>query len=107
MDELQRVIGLIREKWQDTKIIVRGDSAYAREEIMNFCEYQQGVDYVIAMATNRQLKLRATNVIAKAINDYEQILEPVIELMDSLFALDEDLEIVGKIVPNSTWFRSL
>ncbi len=107
LDELERIIGLIREKWQDTQILVRGDSAYAREEIMNFCEYQQGVDYVIAMATNRQLKLRAADVIAKAINDYEQRLEPVIELMDSLFSKNEDLEIVEKIVPDSTWFRSL
>lgn len=107
LDELQKVIGLIREKWQDTKIIVRGDSAYAREEIMNFCENQVGVDYVIAMATNPQLKLRAADVIAKTINDYEQKLEPVIELMDSLFYKNEDLEIVGKIVPNSTRERSL
>ena len=87
MDELQRVIKLIREKWLDTKILVRGDSAYAREEIMDFCENQVGVDYVIAMGTNRQLKLRAADVITKAINDYEQRLEPVIELMDSLFSL--------------------
>ena len=107
LDELQKVIGLIREKWQDTKIIVRGHSAYAREEIMDFCENQVGVDYVIAMATNRQLKLRAADVIAKVINDYEQKLEPVIELMESLFYKDEDLEIVGKIIPNATWFRSL
>ncbi len=107
LNELQRIIRLIRDKWQETNIIVRGYSAYAREEIMNFCENQVGVDYVIAMATNRQLKLRAANVIAKAINDYEQRLEPVIELMDSLFSKNEDLEIVGKIVPDSTWFRSL
>ncbi len=74
---------------------------------MNFCDNQVAVDYVIAMATNRQLKLRAADVIAKVINDYEQKLEPVIELMESLFDQDEDLEIVGKIVPNSTRERSL
>ena len=34
LPELQRVIGLIREKWQDTHIIIRGDSAYSREDIM-------------------------------------------------------------------------
>ena len=59
LEELQRVIGLIREKWTTTHILVRGDSAYAREEIMRFCEEQPRVDYVFAMATNHQLKLRA------------------------------------------------
>ena len=38
LSELQRIIGIIREKWKDTQILVRGDSAYAREEIFKFCE---------------------------------------------------------------------
>ncbi len=107
LEELQRVIGLIRDKWTNTHILVRGDSAYAREEIMKFCEEQPGVDYVLAMATNNQLKFRASDIIEKARADYEQRLEPVVELMDTLFSKDEDLEEVRKLVPDSTWFRSL
>jgi hypothetical protein len=48
---------------------VRGDSAYAWEGIFNFCEKEQGVDYVIAMVTNSQLKLQASDIIEKAKND--------------------------------------
>ncbi len=107
LEQLQRTIEIIREKWKETQIIVRGDSAYAREEIMKFCEQQAGVDYVLAMATNSQLKLRASDTIEKAKRDYEQRLEPVTELMETLFSKDEDLEEVPKLVPNSTWFRSL
>ena len=107
LEELQRVIGLLRKKWKETHILVRGDSAYARQEIMKFCEEQVRVDYVLAMATNNQLKLRASDTIEKAKKDYEQRLEPIVELMDSLFSKDEKLEEVPKLVPNSTWFRSL
>lgn len=107
LEELPRVIGLIREKWPNTHILVRADSAYAREEIMKFCEEQEKVDYVIAMATNNQLKLRAFATIEKAKKDYEERLEPVVELMESLFSKDEELEEVPKLVPNSTWFCSL
>ncbi len=107
LEELQRVIGLIREKWQNTQILVRGDSAYAREDIMKFCEEQAGVDYVLAMATNSQLKLRASDIIEKAKADYEQRLEPVTKLMEILFSADEQLEEVNKLVPESTWYRSL
>ena len=107
LEELQRVIGLIREKWKETHILVRGDSAYAREEIMNFCEEQTGVDYVLAMANNSQLKLRASDIIEKAKADYERRLDPVVELMETFFSKDEELEEVPKLVPNATWFRSL
>jgi hypothetical protein len=107
LEELQRIIGMIREKWKETQIIVRGDSAYAREDIMKFCEEQERVDYVIAMASNSQLKLRAMDTIEKAKSDYEQRLEPVTKLMETLFSSDEQLEEVGELVPESIFYRSL
>ena len=107
LEELQRIIGLIRKKWQDTHIIIRGDSAYSREDIMSWCEAQIGVDYILAMATNSQLKLRASDIIEKAKIDYEARLEPVTKLMETLFSPDEKLSEVNKLVPESTWYRSL
>ena len=86
LEQLQRIIRLIREKWQDTHIIIRGDSAYSREDIMSWCEAEIGVDYVLAMATNSQLELRASDIIEKAKADYEIRLEPVTKLMETLFS---------------------
>jgi peptide methionine sulfoxide reductase MsrA len=107
LPELRRIISLIREKWQDTQIIIRGDSAYSREDIMNWCEQQPSIDYVLAMATNNQLKLRASDIIEKAKVDYESRLKPVTELMEIFFSPDEELKEAKKIVPESTWYRSL
>ena len=84
LEELQRIIGIIRGKWQSTRILVRGDSAYAREDLMKFCEEKSGVDYAFGMATNSQLKLRAFDVIQKAQADYEQRLAPVTALMETV-----------------------
>ncbi len=107
LEELQRVIGLIREQWQDPHILVRGDSAYAREDIMKWCEEQQEVDYVLAMATNSQLRLRASDVIAKAQADYEQRCQPVTALIETMFDPDEELDEANQLVPSATWYRSL
>ena len=74
---------------------------------MAWCESQKGVDYILAMATNSQLNLRAGDVIEKAKTDYESRLEPVTKLMETLFSPDEELEEVKKLVPESTWYRSL
>lgn len=107
LEQLQRIIGLIREKWQDTQIIIRGDSAYSREDIMAWCEAQKKLDYVLAMATNNQLKLRASDIIEKAKADYSLRLEPVTKLMSTFFSTNEELSEVKKLVPESTWYRSL
>ena len=107
LEQLQRIIGLIREKWQNTHIIIRGDSAYSREDIMSWCEAQKGVDYVLAIATNSQLKLRADDIIEKAKADYETRLEPVTKLMETFFSPDEELSEAKKLVPSAIWYRSL
>lgn len=86
---------------------IRGDSAYSREDIMKWCEEQQRIDYVLAMATNSQLKLRASDIIEKAKADYDSRLEPITKLMETFFSPDEELEEAKKLVPESTWYRSL
>ena len=107
LEELQRVIGLIRARWHSTQILVRGHSAYSRDEIMSWCEDEEGVDYVFGLATNSQLKMRASDVIAKAKADYEQRLTPVTSLMEELFNPNEDLKDVGELVRVALWYRSL
>lgn len=107
LEELQRVIGLIRQRWEDTHILLRGDSAYSRDEIISWCEDQEGVDYVFGMASNSQLKMRASDVIAKAKAEYEQRLTPITSLMQELFSPNEDLTVAKELVRESLWYRSL
>ena len=57
VDELARIVGRLRRRWPGLGILVRADSAYAREEIMAWCE-DNGVDYVIGVARNARLARR-------------------------------------------------
>ena len=107
LEELQRIIGLIRAQWSETKILVRGDSAYAREDIMKWCEDQPRVDYVLALSTNSQLQRRAHDVITKAKDDYGKRLEPVIALMEQIFSPDDEVSEAEQLVPPAIWYRSL
>ena len=52
LEELQRVIKIIRSPWKKVKIIIRGDSAYSREEIMGWCEDETDIDYRISASQN-------------------------------------------------------
>lgn len=43
LEELQRIIPQLQNRWPKTQIIVRGDSAYARNEIMSHLGFMESV----------------------------------------------------------------
>ena len=53
-EEIERIVGQIRERWSTVKIILRADSGFCREELMSWCE-QNAVDYVFGLAKNVRL----------------------------------------------------
>lgn len=53
-EEVARVIAQIRARWPDTRIILRADSGFCREELMSWCE-QNRVDYLFGLARNTRL----------------------------------------------------
>ncbi|OFV85284.1 MAG: transposase, partial [Acidobacteria bacterium RBG_16_64_8] len=66
--ELERIVAQIRQRWPNVHIIVRGDSAFAREEIMHWVEKTPGMDYVFGLAKNPRLErpLERTTFWARA-----------------------------------------
>ena len=57
VEELERIVTQIRARWPTTRIVIRGDSGFCRDAIMNWCE-AQGLGYVLGLARNKRL-LRA------------------------------------------------
>jgi hypothetical protein len=53
-EELERIIGQIREKWSNVNIIIRGDSGFCRDEIMSRCE-ANNVYYIFGIPKNNRL----------------------------------------------------
>ena len=54
VDELERIVGQIRQAWPDVQIVIRADSGFAREQIMAWCE-ANAVHYVLGLAKNSRL----------------------------------------------------
>jgi Transposase DDE domain group 1 len=52
--DLKRIIAQIRKKWRRVPILVRGDSGFCRDAIMDWCE-REGIDYVLGLAKNPRL----------------------------------------------------
>ena len=53
--EISRVVGHIRERWKKVRIIIRGDSGFARNDLMTWCEKAENVDYIFGIARNKRL----------------------------------------------------
>ena len=65
VDELARIVAQIRTRWPQVRIVVRGDSGFAREALMAWCE-AQGVDYVLGVARNARLEAAIADELAQA-----------------------------------------
>lgn len=61
----------IRQRWPRVRIIVRGDSGFAREALMAWCE-QNAVFYVLGLAKNSRLLQKLGNELVQARQEYEQ-----------------------------------
>ena len=65
LEELERIVGQIRDRWPDVQIIVRGDSGFARDDLMTWCE-DNGVDYIFGLARNSRLVKMIAKQLKKA-----------------------------------------
>jgi len=52
--QLSRIVGRIRQVWPEVEIVVRADSGFCRDELLDWCERSE-VDYVIGLARNPRL----------------------------------------------------
>ena len=56
---------MIRERWPNVDILLRGDSGFARENLMRWCE-GNAVDYVFGLARNEVLLKKARSARSRA-----------------------------------------
>jgi len=55
LDEVRRIVGQLRARWPDVKIVLRADSGFCREELMAWCD-ENKVDYLFGLARNKRLR---------------------------------------------------
>jgi hypothetical protein len=54
VEEVARVVARIRASWPKTRIVLRADSGFARDDLMTWCE-ANGVDFLLGLAKNERL----------------------------------------------------
>jgi len=67
LEEVQRIVRQIRARWPKTRIVLRADSGFCREELLAWCE-SNAVDYVFGFARNQRLR----RIIGRALQQAKQ-----------------------------------
>jgi hypothetical protein len=76
LEEVQRIIARLRAAWPEVQIILRGDSGFAREAIMSWCE-ANGVDFLFGLARNSRLEAMLAPAMGAAHRWHEIMRQPV------------------------------
>ena len=67
VEECARIVAQIRMRWPNTRIVLRADSGFCRDRLMDFCE-SNGLYYVFGMAKNARLLKRVQRQMRKSKN---------------------------------------
>jgi hypothetical protein len=76
LEEVQRIVGILRAAWPDVRILLRADSGFTREDLMVWCE-SNGVDYLFGLARNSRLETLLAPAMGSARRWHEVIGQPV------------------------------
>ena len=75
LPEIERIVKQLRAAWPEVKIILRGDSGFCRNELMNWCEDNR-VDFVFGLARNHRLRRIIGQQMWEARQQWEQTGKP-------------------------------
>ncbi len=84
-EEVARLVTQIREHWPPVRILLRGDSGFAREALMAWCE-ANGVDYLFGLQRNPRLVAELEGELAAARAEAEAKRRPARRYGDFMWA---------------------
>ena len=69
---LKRLISQLRDQWKNTVIIVRGDSHFASNNFMQWCDGQRNIGFITGLSGNQKLNKLADVTIQSARREFKQ-----------------------------------
>ena len=104
VEVLERIVGKIRQRFAEVKIIVRGDSGFCREKLMSFCE-SHGVSYVFGLARNSRLRRAIGAQMQRVKRGYERAGRPQREFAELRYRTRSSWSTARRVVAKAEYLR--
>jgi len=99
VEETARIVAGIRQRWPKVRILLRADSGFARDALMDWCE-QNRVDFLFGLARNVRLEAEITDELAIAREVCEASARPARVFRDfrwrTLDSWSRERRVIGK-----------
>ena len=104
VEEIAQIVAQIRQRWPRVRILLRGDSGFAREVLMAWCE-NNGVDYLFGLAKNRRLVAEIESELAAAQEQSQQTQKPARRFKDFSWRTRDSWSRQRRVVAKAEWTR--
>jgi Transposase DDE domain group 1 len=104
VEEVERIVRLIRARWPRVRILLRADSGFAREAIMAWCEANR-VDFVFGLARNPRLAEEIATDLAWAEEDAVGTGQPARRYKDFRWSTLDSWSRRRRVVGKAEWTR--
>jgi hypothetical protein len=102
VEEIERIVGQIRAAWPRVRIVLRGDSAFARDRLMAWCEDNR-VDYVFGLARNERLEKRIAQALDEARRISQATGNPARVFRDFLWSTRDSWSRRRRVIGKAEW----
>ncbi len=100
--EVERIITQIRKCWPNVRIILRADSGFARNTLMDWCEANK-VDYIFGLARNQRLEKKIEPALEEACLAGRASGEPARLFRDFLWSTKDSWSRRRRVIGKAEW----
>ena len=104
IEEVARIVGRIRQRWPKVHILLRGDSGFAREALMAWCE-NNGVDFLFGLAKNSRLVAEIEAELAAAQEQSQRTSKSARRFKDFTWQTRKTWSRERRVVAKAEWTR--
>ncbi len=102
VEEVARIVGLIRARWPKVRILLRADSGFAREALMAWCENNR-VDYLFGLARNARLGAATEAELQEARSEAEATGKPARRFRDFTWRTLRSWSRARRVIGKAEW----
>jgi len=101
-EEVDRIVKQIRKTWPNVRVILRADSGFARNGLMDWCETNK-IDYIFGLARNKRLEKKIASALEEACLACRESGKPARVFRDFMWSTKDSWSRRRRVIGKAEW----